>query len=394
MNLTYQSYLTSDGKMEDVESFKAYLLTQDTIIIPTEGKLICAPWVTKKIHEDPNSIKDKLFYKDGDTIYFIYSKNFMYIGEVKVLFDTTSYITSQLIIIKTGLIFIFLVFILQFFAGKFISHRLLKDLKSISEKLKNVDINSRNKYIICKNMPEDDEIRILAEALNSSYDTIDTQTGKLKQFITDVSHEFKTPLMAMSSEIDVLEKRIEKKSLDTQDVEVFFTHARGNIRKLNTLLETLFFLSRIEEQKQCLVKKPISLQTYIEKKIQNFSHSFSNKDIQVQYNIPKNFTLDVEENTFSILLDNLLSNAIKFSGTKVKLTISVEENTLKIEDAGAGIEKKDLEKIWDKFYRKDYNKEGFGVGLFLVKRIIEIYDWEISVESKIKKGTIFSILFK
>gem|GEM_PF-746462 len=135
MNSTYQSYLTSDGKMEDVESFKTYLLTQDTIIIPTTGKLLCSTGVSKKIHEDPSLVKDRLFYKTGDTTYFIYSKNFDYIGEVKVLFDITPYITSQIIIIKTGLVFIFLVFILQFFAGKYISRRLLHDLTNISQKL-------------------------------------------------------------------------------------------------------------------------------------------------------------------------------------------------------------------------------------------------------------------
>jgi len=147
---------------------------------------------------------------------------------------------------KTGIVFILLVFFLQFFAGKFISRKLLKDLKNISEKLKTVDIHSENKYVTC-NMPEDDEIRILADALNSSYDTIESQTQKLKQFLTDVSHEFKTPLMGMSSELDVLMKKKEKSSLQHEDTERFFMNTRVNIRKLNSLLETLFFLSRIEE---------------------------------------------------------------------------------------------------------------------------------------------------
>ena len=62
-------------------------------------------------------------------------------------------------------------------------------------------------------MPEDDEIRILAEALNTSYDAIEIQTAKLKQFLTDVSHEFKTPLMVMNSRLDVLEKKQLKDAL-------------------------------------------------------------------------------------------------------------------------------------------------------------------------------------
>ncbi len=392
MNLTYKTYVNSDGHMADVEEFKKYLLTQDTIIIPNEGKLLCSPWVSKKIHQDPELIKDKLFYKSKEKTYFIYSKYFPNIGEVKVLFDISPYITSQIIIIKIGLVFIAIVFILQFFAGKYISHWLLRDLKNISENLKKVDINTKHKHIIY-NMPENDEIQILATALNRSYDTIESQTQQLKQFLTDVSHEFKTPLMGMSSEIDVLEKKREKKSLKESDIENFFSHARGNIKKLNSLLEALFYLSRVEQKNQCLIKTPIKLKAFIEEKIENISRGFPDKKIQLKYSIPKNFTLDIEEVTFSILLDNIISNAIKFSGNQVQLEFLLDKNSLIIQDYGIGIEENDLQKIWDKFYRKDYNKQWFWVGLYLVKRIVEIYGWEISVESQVTKGTKFLIIF-
>lgn len=390
MNSTYQSYLDSDGEMEDVESFKSYLLTRDTLIIPDEGETVCAPWVSKKLHRDVEEIENKYFIKEGDIIYFVYSKYFDHIGEVKVLFDTTPYLTSQMIIIKTGLIFILLVSLLQFIAGKYISRRLLRDLISISKKVKTVDINSNNKHIICK-MPKDDEIRVLAEALNASYDMIDEQTGKLKQFLTDVSHEFKTPLMGMQSELDVLEKKSQKRWLQTEDIKEFSSHIKNNIWKLNGLLETLFFLSRLEDGSTCLVKTNIHIEGFIEKKIEHFKKVFSHKNIQVKYNIKKDILYKVEENTFSILLDNIISNAIKFSPDDVHLEITATKNTLTIKDSGPGIEKKDLKKIWEKFYRKDTNKEWFGIGLYIVKRIIWIYGWDIHIDSKKWKWTSFKI---
>jgi len=147
MNQTYASYQNSDASKKDIEDFKWYLLTQNTIIIPTKWEFICSPWVQKNIKLDPELILNKYFYKQDDIIYFIYSKYFPEIWEVKVLFDTTTYIASQLIIIKIWLIFIFLVFLLQFFAGRYISAWLLRDLKNIWEKLKKVDINSREKHI-------------------------------------------------------------------------------------------------------------------------------------------------------------------------------------------------------------------------------------------------------
>ena len=74
MNSTYLSYLNSNGEMDDVESFKSYLLTRDTLIIPDEGETICAPWVSKKLHRNVEEIENKYFIKEGDTIYFIYFK--------------------------------------------------------------------------------------------------------------------------------------------------------------------------------------------------------------------------------------------------------------------------------------------------------------------------------
>lgn len=391
MNLSYKAYLDSEWSSKDIQGLKDYLLTKDTIILPEMWDLICSPGVSKKIHEDPNSIKDKFIYRDGDTIYFIYSKYFEWVGDVKVFFDTTEYIKSQLIIIKTGLVFIFLVFILQFFTGRYISWRLLKDLKNISDSVKIVDINTQRKHIICKNMPDDDEIWILANALNESYGMIDHQTGKLKQFLTDVSHEFKTPLMWMSSELDVLEKKEEKWILKQDDVHNFFSHARSNISKLNGLLETLFFISRIEEQSGCLVKKDLKIKRYIEKKIWEISWSFPDKNISYTLDIDNELSYNVEENTFSIMLDNLISNSIKFSPKDVKLTLWATEKQFYISDNWPWIDMKKQGKIWDKFYRSDIKIEWFWIGLYLVKRIISIYDWSISLESKKWKWAKFII---
>lgn len=391
MNESYVNYLDSEWALEDIKNFKTYLLSKDTIIIPEMGELICSPGVSKKIHDQPSEYEDKYIYKDGDTVYFIYSKYFEWVGEVKVFFDTTPYIKSQLIIIKIGLIFIFLVFILQFFMWRYISRFLLNDLKNIADKVKNVDINSDKKHIICPQIPDDDEIKILATALNQSYDMIDSQTSKLKQFLTDVSHEFKTPLMSMSSKIDLVEKKKEKGRLDENDLQKFFENSRLNISKLNGLLETLFFLSRVEDASGCLVKNDIKIKKYFEKKIIEIQESFPEKTISYELDVSPELHYNIEETTFSILMNNLLSNAIKFSPKNTKIFISADEKYFSIEDNWPGISAKDKEKIWEKFYRKDTNIEGFGIGLYLVSRIIAIYNWDIDIKTKKWRGAKFII---
>lgn len=391
MNENYLGYLESNATGKDVDDFRSYLLTQDTIIIPEEWELVCSPGVQRKIKEDPEVISWKHFYRDGETIYFIYSKYFENIGDVKVLFDTTPYITSQMIIMKTGIIFIFLVFILQFFGGRYISGRLLKDLKNISKSVQDIDINTKHSRILCDYMPEDDEIRILADALNNSYDDIEKQTGKLKQFLTDVSHEFKTPLMVMNSKLDVLEKKKNKNALETSDIEAFFSSTRANILKLNGLLQSLFFVSRIEEQSGCLVKKSLMVHDFIENKLDHIWSSFPYKKLSYKIHIDKNLKYEVEENTFWILLDNLLSNAMKFSPEDMNIIVKADAKTFSITDNGPGIPKWDRAKIWEKFYRTDINKEWFWVWLYLVKRIVDIYGWNISIHSPKWKWAEFKV---
>lgn len=100
MNETYKNYLDSNGQMKEVEAFKAFLLTKDTLIIPEVGDPICSPGVAKKVRMEVGQMQDSFFYRDGDIIYVVYSQYFPSIGNVKVFFDTTSYIHSQIIILK------------------------------------------------------------------------------------------------------------------------------------------------------------------------------------------------------------------------------------------------------------------------------------------------------
>lgn len=394
MNISYQNYLESEGSSKDIVGLRNYLLWKDTIIIPEMWELICSPWVAKKIKESPDQVKDKYIYRDGETIYFIYSKYFKGVGEVKVFFDTTPYINSQIIIIKTGLIFIFLVFIIQFLLWRYISRRLLRDLKDISESIKNININQNTKLIISDTLSKDDEIRLLADALNKSYDAIEAETEKLKQFLTDVSHEFKTPLMSLSSRLDVLAKKREKKSLAWNDITDFLVLTEKNILTMNNLLETLFFLSRMEEKKSALKYEPIVLREFVEQKIISLWENFSYKTLDYVLDIPDSLTILAEKQTFSIVMDNLLSNAMKFSPENMKIIVSATKEFITVQDNGPGIDGELGEKIWEKFYRKDTKKEWFWIGLYLVKRIIDIYGWKIKVQPGPDNGSIFILIIK
>jgi len=163
------------------------------------------------------------------------------------------------------------------------------------------------------------------------------------------------------------------------DIQQHFGDTRKNISKLNGLLESLFFLSRIEEQQWCLVTKDLKVKEYMQQRLVAISESFADKNLDYSLHISEDLMYNVEKNTFSILIDNLISNAMKFSPINMKITIWADEKWFYVQDNWPGISPEDRNKIWDKFYRKDTNKEWFWVGLYLVKRITTLYWWDIQV---------------
>lgn len=396
--MSYKNYLESEGAPEDIHDFKQYLLGKDTIIIPEMWEMVCSEWVSKKIHEDVSQVQGRYFYRNGDIIYFIYSKYFPWVGQVKVFFDTTQYIKSQLIIIKVGVIFIFLVFLVQFFLGKIISRKLLSDLISISEKLKKYSIEESNVNMVecSKCVPEDDEIRILAESLNDSHKTVRKQTGQLRQFLTDVSHEFKTPLMALSSRLDLLEKKRDTDKLQKEDITKHIAGTKHYIKKMNNLLETLFLLTRAESDIEKGVEhtENIKVQSYIEAEAKRIFQSFPHKEIHLDIDVPENLEWNMNIELFLILFDNILHNAIKFAPEKTKILIEADDTKISISDNGEWIPKNQRKKIFEKFYRNDTNKEWFGVGLFLSQRIAKLLDWNIQVADSSLGGAKFTLYFK
>ncbi len=342
------------------------------------------------MHNDIKKLENKYFYNDGEKIYFIFSNYYSKVGQVKVLFDTTPYIKSQIIIIKISFIAILFFLILNYFLGKYVSSTALEWLKKISEEVKNINLDTTGKIGVPKG-PKNDEIVILAHGINKTLERIRFQADNLKQFITDVSHEFKTPLMAINSGVDLALKKNEKWVLRDTDIIETFHSTKNSIKKMNGLLETLFYLAKVEEGITILMPQKIQARDFIQNKIDEVKKVFSHNRIEFIFlwNLETSFT--VQEELLWIVVENLLTNAIKFSHDTGKIEITISKNSLEIRDFGIGMTSEELEKVWHKFYKKDVKKEGFGIGLFLVKRICEVCNWKIDVVSQLEKWTKFTL---
>ncbi len=378
------------------KGLRNFILKNDTIIIPEDKnqKVFCSKSVEKKVHKAIVTMKEKFYYIKDDKIFFIFSKKYPWIWEVKILYDTTPYVKTQILIIKFSLLLILISLFLFYFLWKKITKHALKDLNKIAKKVSELDLEKDLKKIeIVWN--KDDEINILIWKINDWFCHIKKQTTNLKQFITDISHEFKTPLMVINSQIDLFNKKIEKNKLEKDDTKILLENIKEKTKKLNNLLETFLFLSRVENKIENLNYKEKNLSNYIKNFIQNYLKENNISDISIQFNCQKDINIKLEENTFNILFWNLLSNAIKFLNKKTwKIEIWCDEKSFWIKDNWVWIKKEDLDKIFDKFFRKDKNIEWFWVGLFLVKRLLNVYNWKIKVESEIRKGAKFIVFFK
>lgn len=392
MNVNYNMYLTEKSD-NNLEAFKKYILQKDTLIIPDDwSQLLCSNWVEAKVHNNIKAIKDKHIYNNWEKIFFIFSEHYDWIWEVKVFFDTTPYVKSQIMIIRISLIIILLTILINYLIWKWISRCALRNVVNIIEQTKDIDIEKDFKKIDIK-WNKDDEINILAMTLNKSFSHIQKQTSNLKQFITDVGHEFKTPLMVINSQIDLYNKKLEKSKLSKEETKILLEKIKEKTYKLNKILETFFLLSRIENNIQVFSKKDYELNMCIKSVVEKYI-AWIEKKVEINYKLKSNLSLEIETSTFNIIVENLLSNAIKFSWTKAKIEIWTDEKSFWIKDNWPWIEKEKLDKIWNKFYRTNTNIEWFWVWLFIVKRLIELYNWTIKIESKKEKGTKFIVYFK
>lgn len=396
MNRNYAE-MTNTPSASNIDAFKNYILTKDTIILDSQSEetLVCSQWVASKIHKSEISLenlKDSYFYKDetNNKIYLVFSHYYPEIGTVKVLFDTTHYINSQLLILKISLVIILISLIASYFLGKLFTKYTLRDLRKISSEAKSMTLENYNQ-IQCE-WCNDDEVKILATTINQSILRIKKQSKDLKQFITDVSHEFKTPLMVINSKIDLYRKQVEKWKSKPQDLDALLDTIKNRTKKLNNTLETLFILSRKTEWIEEVEKQNVNLKDYLEQYIREYIAN-SEKNILVKFYFQEDIFQDIDKNIFNIIIDNLISNAIKFSKEDGIIEVWGNKKEIWIKDYGVWMDEKTTKHIWWKFYRQDTNLEGFWVGLYIVSRIVQLFQWKIDVKSKQNEWSTFIIKF-
>ena len=241
----------------------------------------------------------------------------------------------------------------------------------------------------------DDEIHKMASTFNEMLDTVEEVFIHEKQFSSDVSHELRTPITVILAQSDYALQYSDTFEEAKESLEVINRHAKRMTNLINQIME----LSKLERQKE-IEKEKINLSNIVLQLLEDYKPLLESKNLNLVYNVEKDLRIQGNKIMLERVFLNILMNAIKFTKTNIEVSLIREGKTavLKIRDDGIGISEENKKFIWERFYqvndsRNKEDNKGSGLGLSMVKKIVDLHSATIDLESELEQGTCFTIKF-
>jgi signal transduction histidine kinase len=218
-----------------------------------------------------------------------------------------------------------------------------------------------------------------------------------KNFMLSITHELKTPIASIKLNMQTLEKRKLEESIQ----EKLIKSSVIETNRLDDLCNNILAATQLENTKEAIYHDEVNLHDLTQEVIKEINSR--HKNIQFRstfYDIE--FAIKGDKSLWKLIVSNLLGNAVKYSKTDSSIEIVLEEKDKNIiyavKDEGIGIEEQERKKIFEKFYRvgneNTRSSKGTGLGLYIVKKIVQLYKYDISVKNNIPNGSIFEIRIK
>ncbi len=238
----------------------------------------------------------------------------------------------------------------------------------------------------------------IAAALKDSHDKLKQLDGLKSQFLDNVSHELRTPLTHIKGFVDNLLDGVGGELAERQKRYLF--RVKDNCDRLIRLINNLLDLSRTESGKISLQLQQRLLYPILEETVAGIQPLLDKKEIHIELNCEKTLTALVDADKIRQIMTDLLDNAHKYTerGGYVRVVVTAVSNRevqICVEDSGIGIAETDLDFIFDRFHRvagpRSNNTSGIGLGLPIVKNLVELHGGDVKVESELGKGSRFYI---
>ena len=254
----------------------------------------------------------------------------------------------------------------------------------------NIDENSEDELSILKNELYKITIMLKEDAENSKKDKL-----KLKDSLSDISHQLKTPLTSINIMLDNI---LDNPDMDSNTKEKFIQNIKREITNISSLVGEILKLSKLDASVIKFEEQQVFIDDIVKSAISNVEMMAELKNINIEVNNRDNIKLVCDAKWQIEAITNVLKNCIEHSKDDSTITIDIDSNKIykqiTIKDNGEGIDEKDLPHIFERFYKgKNSSKDSVGIGLALAKTIIEKDNGSIKVDSKKGKQTTFVIKY-
>jgi signal transduction histidine kinase len=318
-------------------------------------------------------------------------QGFVYMYYPTYILKDIVYIMNMLIIVASlGIVLLAFGFI------GLLSRKIAKPLLTMEAATNNMALGKYKQVIPVKG---NDEISQLGNSIQLLGERLQYFEDSRNEFLAAVSHELRTPLTYIMGYSDILTKGSIKSSEEQGE---YLKIINKEAKRITFLVNDLFEMSKLQVGIFELNKEWAEMNPIIEKVISSLKPAATNKGLIMSQNLQlENQTVYIDIPRMEQVLYNLIENAIKYTnkGKVIVRSYSKSEFTvIEIEDTGIGIPQGDLPRIWDRFYRVDQSRTrktgGTGLGLYVVKNIIESHDGQIIAKSNENQGSTFIIFLK
>jgi len=309
--------------------------------------------------------------------------------------DASSIVENLDQISRTIFLAILISTILAIFLGYLYASTFTKPLRELTSAAKKM---GKGKLKTEAKVYSEDEIGQLTTTFNNMAKSLNKLDTMRKEFVANVSHEIRTPLTVIKTYAETLKDEL----IESEIAQSFLTTIDSEVDRITLLATDLLELSHFDNNQMTMTFEYRDLGQILSNSIKQVSVLAEQKNQKIISTIKENMIAYVDSVRINQVFVNILSNAVKYSGENI--TIKVETKIMKnnfhitIKDEGIGIPEEDLSHIFERFYRVDKARSreagGSGLGLSIVKEILDAHQTSISVKSEKDKGTTFEMVFK
>ena len=231
--------------------------------------------------------------------------------------------------------------------------------------------------------------------LRETAENSEKEKVSLSNSLANISHQIKTPITSMRIMLDNIE---DNPNMDSKTRVEFIKEISKQVDWISSLVVSLLKLAKFDAGAIVMKNEEINVRNLIDKAVSNLAIILDVKNIKIISNIDEAATINADYNWQLEAITNIIKNAVEHSSDNSNIYINVENTSvfvkIQIKDEGEGISKKDINHIFERFYKsKNSSENSIGIGLSLAKTIIEKANGYIKVESEDGKGTMFEIIF-